>query len=56
MKVEYAAGGMLPEEVTARLRAWLAHAQHGHTQALVEREQRAWVFRRGEVVDEVDEG
>lgn len=56
MKVEYAAGGMLPEEVTARLRAWLAHAQHGHTRALVEREQRAWVFRRGEVVDEVGEG
>lgn len=52
MKVEYAAGGMLPEEVTARLGAWLAHARHGHTRALVEREQRAWVFRRGEVVEE----
>lgn len=52
MKIEYAAGGLLPCEVTGRLRAWLAHAQHGHTRSLVEREQKAWVFRRGEVVDD----
>ncbi len=29
-------------EVTARLRAWLAHAAHGHTRAFVEQER--WVF------------
>jgi len=46
LRVEYAAGGLAAAEVTARLRAWLAHAAHGHTRALVEREHQRWVFQR----------
>lgn len=51
LKVEYAAGGLRPAEVSGRLQAWLAHARHGHTRTLLERECQAWVFRRGEVVE-----
>ncbi|MEB2322823.1 MAG: reverse transcriptase domain-containing protein [Sorangiineae bacterium] len=31
-------GALEPEDVVAQLRAWLAHARHGHTRALCERE------------------
>lgn len=34
----YDAGALELEDVTSRLRAWLAHAQHGHTRSLVRRE------------------
>ncbi|MBK8261125.1 MAG: RNA-dependent DNA polymerase [Nannocystis sp.] len=57
LKAEFAAGGLPVAEVTQRLRAWLAHAAHGHTRALLEREHQAWVFRRGELgeADALDE-
>lgn len=47
MQAEYRCGGLLPAEVTARLQCWLAHARHGHTRTLLEREHARWVFRRG---------
>ncbi len=43
----YEAGVIEPEEVTARVRAWLAHTRHGHTQALCERELAKLSFVRG---------
>lgn len=42
----YAAGALEPEEVMARVRAWLAHARHGHTRALCERELARLAFVR----------
>ncbi|MCH9685353.1 MAG: RNA-directed DNA polymerase [Deltaproteobacteria bacterium] len=48
MQAEYAAGALSPAEVTARLGCWLAHARHGHTRTLLEREHHRWVFRRQE--------
>jgi len=38
------AGALDLEEVTARVRAWLAHARHGHTRTLCERELARLVF------------
>lgn len=35
LRLLFAAGALPPEEITQRLRAWLAHARHGHTRALV---------------------
>lgn len=48
LRALYQVGALLPEEVTARLRAWLAHARHGHTRSLVERELQRWRFQREE--------
>ena len=42
----FAAGAIELTEVTARLHAWLAHARHGHTQSLIERELARWTFAR----------
>ncbi len=38
------AGALDAHDVTARVRAWLAHARHGHTRALCERELARLVF------------
>ncbi len=46
----YACGAVEIEEVAARLHAWLAHAKHGHTQALIASEARRWVFSRSDRV------
>jgi retron-type reverse transcriptase len=37
MQASYAQGGMSADQVTQRIRAWLAHAAHGHTWKLRER-------------------
>jgi len=42
----YAAGALEPEEVVQRIRAWLAHASHGHTRALCIRELERIAFVR----------
>ena len=42
----FEAGTIEVEEVTQRVRAWLAHARHGHTRALCERELERWRFAR----------
>ena len=34
MQQLYACGAIGPDEVGDRIRAWLAHARHGHTRAL----------------------
>lgn len=34
----FSAGALSPEEITARVRSWLAHARHGQTRALIEAE------------------
>jgi hypothetical protein len=49
MKLLYATGALGPEEVLSRLRAWLAHAGHGHTQRLLEREAENWRFQKSPV-------
>lgn len=46
MQAEFAAGGIELDEVTARVRAWLAHAAHGHTRALLRGELARWTFCR----------
>lgn len=38
LRALFAAGALPPEELTQRLCAWLAHARHGHTRALVAHE------------------
>ncbi len=38
------AGALELDDVTARLRAWLAHARHGHTRSLVQRELQRLTF------------
>jgi len=38
------AGAIEPREVSAHLSAWLAHAKHGHTRALIDREIVRWRF------------
>ena len=42
----YAAGLLELDEVRARLMAWCAHASHGHTHALLQREAQRWRFVR----------
>ena len=42
----FAADAIELDDVTARLHAWLAHARHGHTQRLIERELARWTFAR----------
>jgi retron-type reverse transcriptase len=37
VRAELAAGALDVDDVTARVRAWLAHAAHGHTRALCEK-------------------
>lgn len=48
LKRLFSAGAIEPDEVTARLSAWLAHARHGHTRALVHKESERWAFSRVE--------
>jgi hypothetical protein len=43
----FEAGALDPSEVVARVRAWLAHARHGHTRTLCERELSLLAFGRG---------
>jgi hypothetical protein len=43
----HAAGAVPLAEVTTRVRAWLAHARHGHTRALCEAELARLRFGRG---------
>lgn len=43
----FEAGAVGPCEVVAQVRAWLAHARHGHTRALCERELSRLAFVRG---------
>jgi hypothetical protein len=40
----FEAGTLDPPEVIAQVRAWLAHARHGHTRTLCERELAKLVF------------
>lgn len=47
LKALFSVGAIEPDEVTARLSAWLAHASHGHTQALLQKESERWQFQRG---------
>jgi hypothetical protein len=42
----FEAGAIDPAEVAAQVRAWLAHAGHGHTRALCERELPRIAFVR----------
>jgi hypothetical protein len=42
----FEAGALDPPEVIAQVRAWLAHARHGHTRTLCERELAKLVFVR----------
>ncbi len=46
-RVLFEAGALGPPEVVAQVRAWLAHARHGHTRALCERELARLAFIRG---------
>jgi len=40
----FEAGALEPSEVVAQVRAWLAHARHGHTRTLCERELARLAF------------
>ena len=42
----FEAGALEPSDVIAQVRAWLAHARHGHTRALCERELARLTFTR----------
>lgn len=42
----YAAGAVDIDEVASRIRAWLAHARHGHTRAVCERVLAELAFSR----------
>lgn len=44
----FACGALQPEEVTQHLMAWLAHARHGDTRALIEQEIERWRFQLAE--------
>ena len=46
LRTLFSAGAIEVDEVTARLSAWLAHARHGHTRSLIERELARWTFVR----------
>lgn len=46
LRLLHAIGAIEIEEVTSRIRAWLAHARHGHTRALCERELAELAFSR----------
>jgi hypothetical protein len=46
----YAIGGIEPEEVVARVQAWLAHARHGHTRTLCRWALEDLAFTRSEDV------
>jgi RNA-directed DNA polymerase len=46
-RVLYEAGALDPEQVVVQVRAWLAHARHGHTRRLCERELSRLSFVRG---------
>jgi hypothetical protein len=45
-RVLFEAGALGPAEVVAQVRAWLAHARHGHTRTLCERELTRLAFIR----------
>jgi RNA-directed DNA polymerase len=45
----FESGAVDPAEVIAQIRAWLAHARHGHTRTLCERELSRLVFVRAQV-------
>lgn len=45
----YAAGAVTLNEVASQVRAWLAHAAHGHTRSLCEAELRRLSWTRGQV-------
>jgi hypothetical protein len=44
----FQAGAIEQEEVLASLRAWLAHARHGHTQGLIRRELERFALQVGQ--------
>lgn len=46
LRTLYAMGAVDPDEAAARVRAWLAHARHGHTRALCERVLAELTFTR----------
>jgi hypothetical protein len=46
LRMLHAVGAIEIEEVTSRVRAWLAHARHGHTRGLCERVLGELVFSR----------
>jgi hypothetical protein len=48
LRALFAVGAIEPEEVTGRVRAWLAHARHGHTRRLLEEELQRLRFVREE--------
>ena len=48
----FATGALSVEDVTSRVRAWLAHARHGHTRALLEVELARLAFTRGDATPE----
>lgn len=52
VKALHAAGAIGPEEITSRVHAWLAHARHGQTQALLQRELARLSFQRDEHSEE----
>lgn len=47
LQLLHAIGAIEIEEVTSRVRAWLAHARHGHTHALCKRVLAELAFSRG---------
>lgn len=46
LRALFAAGALDLDDITVRVRAWLAHAHHGHTRALLEAELARWSFVR----------
>lgn len=46
-RVLFETGALDPSEVVAQVRAWLAHARHGHMRALCARELSRMAFIRG---------
>ncbi len=48
LRLLYAAGAVSVDDVTSRVRAWLAHARHGHTRALCRKVLADLAFTRGE--------
>jgi hypothetical protein len=51
MQQLYACGAIGPDDVGDRIRAWLAHARHGHTRTLCRRMLRDFAFARSPLDD-----
>ena len=51
MQQLYACGAIGPDDIGDRIRAWLAHARHGHTRTLCRRMLRDFAFARSPLDD-----